>query len=407
MHLRVAAPFLAGYFLSYYYRAANAIVGPILAEQFGLSAAALGFLSAVYFLAFALFQLPLGVLLDRYGPRRVDAALLCVAALGAAWFAVATSEAELIAARALLGLGVSGCLMSAFTAFVLWYRPERIAFLNGIAFATGIVGAIAASVPLEWLLRALSWREVFAALAAFNLAVVAAILLVVPERRGPAGGERLGEQLKALLLVARDPAFWRAALCVGASQMAAVSLSTLWVATWLRDLLGWSASEVAQALLAFNVAMMAGYLGFGRAADALARRGGSVLPLVAGGLALALAALFLLLAGVRQAALLLWCLYFGCTTAVVLVYPILSRRHPKAMAGRVNTALNVFVFAGMFAGQWLVGLVLSLWPQVAGGYDPRGYGWSIGLLWLAQAAGLAWLWAGRRHFAAPAPTGRS
>ena len=83
---------------------------------------------------------------------------------------------------------------------------------------------------------------------------------------------------------------------------------------------------------------------------------------------------------------------------MVLSYTLVSRRYPKEMAGRVNTALNVFVFAGMFSGQWAVGLVLNRWPQTTSGYAPEAYPWALGMLWLAQAAGLAWLWRGRRLF---------
>src|SRR5687767_2591441 len=122
--LRVALPFLAGYFVSYVYRMVNAVLAPTLAAEFGLSAAGLGLLSSVYFLAFALVQLPIGVALDRYGPRRVNAALLLVAVAGGAWFAAAESAAAAIAARALIGLGVSACLMAALTASSCGIRPS-------------------------------------------------------------------------------------------------------------------------------------------------------------------------------------------------------------------------------------------------------------------------------------------
>jgi len=168
---RVTLPFLAGYFVSYVYRASNAILGPTLAAEFGLSAAGLGLLTGVYFLAFALFQLPLGLLLDRFGPRRVNATLLLVAASGGLWFSLADSGASAIAARALIGLGVSGCLMSTFQAFVLWHPPGRIATLNGIAFSAGALGAIAATVPLELLLRVLHWREAYVGIVAITVAV--------------------------------------------------------------------------------------------------------------------------------------------------------------------------------------------------------------------------------------------
>ena len=404
---RVTLPFLAGYFISYLYRSVNAIVGPEIARELGLTAAGLGLLTAIFFFAFAVFQLPLGVLLDRYGPRRVNGTMLLVAAAGGIWFALGTSAAELTAARGLIGLGVSGCLMAAFSAFALWYPPERLATMNGIAFASGMLGAVMATVPLEMLLRVFHWREVFAGIVALNLGVSLLLFLAVPERTATQRGESVRAQLAGFARVARDPSFWRVALCIGASQVAAVSLSTLWVATWLRDIAGYSQAEVARALLAFSLAMMAGYVGFGRTADALTRRGQSTLPLLAGGVALASVCLALLALGVRTAVLPLWCLFFGCSTAVVLAYSLFSRRYPREMAGRVNTALNVFVFVGMFSGQWAVGLLLNFWPQTPLGYAPDAYPWALAMLWLVQFAGLAWLWAGRRHFtAAPAPVAR-
>ncbi len=396
---RVTLPFLAGYFISYLYRSVNAIIGPEIARELGLDSAGLGLLTAIYFFAFAAFQLPLGILLDRYGPRRVNGTMLLVAAAGGTWFALGHSAAELTAARGLIGLGVSGCLMAAFSAFVLWYPPERISTMNGVAFAAGMLGAIVATVPLEMLLRVLHWREVFAGIVAINLAVSLLLFLAVPERTATKQGESVRVQLAGFAQLARDPAFWRLALCIGASQVATVSLQTLWVATWLRDLLGFSPAQVARALLLFGLAMMLGYVGFGRAADALTRRGRSTLPLLAGGVATASLCLGLLALGVHTGALALWAVFFCSATAVVLAYSLYSRRFPKEMAGRVNTALNVFVFIGMFSGQWAVGWMLSFWPQTATGYAPEAYPWALALLWVVQFTGLAWLWTGRRLLA--------
>ncbi len=84
---RVFVPFACGYFLSYLYRVINAVIAPDLVAELRLDAAELGFLTSTYFLTFALFQLPLGMLLDRFGPRRTEAALLMFAALGAFVFA--------------------------------------------------------------------------------------------------------------------------------------------------------------------------------------------------------------------------------------------------------------------------------------------------------------------------------
>lgn len=396
--LRVALPFIAGFFVSYMYRAVNAVLGPTLAAEFGLNASGLGLLTSVYFLAFALFQLPLGLLLDRFGPRRVNATLLLLAAAGGTWFAHADSAAAAIAARALIGVGVSGCLMSTFQAFVLWYPPERLSTMNGVAFSAGALGAMTVTVPLQVLLVYWPWREAFMLVVYATVAVSLLLWFWVPERNVRPRGETLAQQLAGLRALVADPAFRRIALALGASQLAAVSLQTLWIATWLRDVAGYTPEQVAIGLLATNVAMIVGYLGFGRAADLWSRRGRSALPLLAGGIALASTSLALLVLGARFASLALWCLFVCGSTATVLSYSVLSRRYPKGMSGRANTAINVFGFAGMFSGQWGVGLILDLWPQTTAGYAPQAYAWAFGAVWAIQLAGLAWLWSGRRLF---------
>jgi predicted MFS family arabinose efflux permease len=259
---------------------------------------------------------------------------------------------------------------------------------------------VAATVPLELLLRVLHWREVFYGVVALTVTVSLTLFLVVPERAPARHVETLSAQLRGYATIAGDPAFWRAALCIGASQLAAVSLGTLWVATWLRDVAGYSQAEVARALLVFSLAMIGSYVVFGRAADTMSRRGRSTVPLLAGGIAAASLCLLLLALGVRTGALALWSLLFCGSTGAVLAYPLLARRYPKEMAGRVNTALNVFVFIGMFSGQWAVGIVLNQWPQTPTGYAPEAYPWALGALWIIQFAGLVWLWSGRRYFRA-------
>lgn len=392
---RVAAPFIAGYYVSYVYRMVNAVLAPTLAVEFGLSAGGLGLLSSVYFFAFALVQLPIGVLFDRFGPRRVNALLMLLAVAGGTWFAHAESAGAAIAARALIGIGVSGCLMASFTAFVLWYPPERIATMNAIAFSAGAVGAMTATVPLEMLLRVWPWRDAFMLIVAATLAVSLVLWFWVPEKSVPRRGD-WASQWRGLGQLLADPAFRRIAVCLGASQFAAVALQTLWVATWLRDVAGYSQAEVARGLLAVNVSMIVGYMAFGRAADVMQRRGQSALPLLFFGVGLSSASLLSIILGLKS--LLLWCVFVAAGTAVVLGYAILSRRYPKEISGRVNTAINLFGFIGMFGGQWGIGLVLDFWPASATGYAAEAYPWALGMVWAAQLAGLAWLWLGRSLF---------
>ena len=123
--MRVVMVFAAAYFLSYAFRAINAVIAPALMADLQLSNADLGLLSSAYFAGFACLQLPLGVWLDKYGPRRTESALLAFAALGAAIFASSDTLLGVWIGRALIGVGVSACLMAAFKAFRVWYPPER------------------------------------------------------------------------------------------------------------------------------------------------------------------------------------------------------------------------------------------------------------------------------------------
>jgi predicted MFS family arabinose efflux permease len=249
------------------------------------------------------------------------------------------------------------------------------------------------TVPLELLLRAWHWRQAFMLIVGATIAVSLVLWLWVPERSARPRGETLKEIIQGLGSLLRDAVFLRLAICLGACQFASVALQTLWIATWLRDVADYAPAEVARGLLAVNASMIAGYFIFGRGADVLHRRGRSSVPLMLGGVVLSSLSLVLLIAGVHS--LFLWCLFVCGGTAVVLAYPILSLRYPKAMAGRANTAINVFGFVGMFSGQWGIGLVLDLWPATARGYAPEGYAWALGMAWAVQLAGLAWMWSGR------------
>jgi len=189
----------------------NAVLAPTLVAEFGLSAGGLGLLSSMYFFSFALCQLPVGVAMDRFGPRRVNATLLLVAAAGGAWFAHAESAAAAIAARALIGIGVSACLMASLTAFVLWYPAERISTMNAVAFSAGAVGAMTATVPLELLLRVWPWRDAFMLIVAATVAVSLVLWLWVPERTARPRGENLQGIIRGLLELMKDSAFLRLA----------------------------------------------------------------------------------------------------------------------------------------------------------------------------------------------------
>ena len=173
--------FAAGYLLSYFYRNVNAVISPDLTREFSLSPGALGLLTSAYFMAFTAMQIPAGMLLDRYGPRRVEPALLLVAAAGALLFAFADGEGGLLAGRTLLGLGSAVGLMAPLKAISTWCPPERRASMGGWIMVAGAVGALVATAPLELALRFASWRAIFVALSVMSCAAALFIWLRVPD----------------------------------------------------------------------------------------------------------------------------------------------------------------------------------------------------------------------------------
>ena len=164
--IRIFLPFAAGYYLSWTFRTINAVMAPELTNDIGIDAAGLGLLTSVYLLTFAAFQLPLGVLLDRYGPKLTQVVLLMFAVAGALIFATAESASGLILGRALIGFGVSSCLMASFKAFAQWFPPNHLPCANGVMFMIGGIGAMSSTAPAEAALGFTDWRGVFLWLAA-------------------------------------------------------------------------------------------------------------------------------------------------------------------------------------------------------------------------------------------------
>ena len=201
-------------------------------------AADLGFLTATYFLAFGLIQLPLGVGLDRYGPRRVQAVLLVIAAAGAALFATADGFPALAIGRGLIGLGVAGALMAGLKAIVLWFPSHRIALANGWFIMLGALGAVTATAPAEIVLARIGWRGLFAVLAAVTAASAVVILLVVPERRQSGVRDRTLRRGPASPRSTATRASGGSRRCRRSASGPPWSLQGLWAAPWLADVEG-------------------------------------------------------------------------------------------------------------------------------------------------------------------------
>jgi MFS family permease len=385
--LRVFAPFALGYYLSYALRTVNAVIAPELTRELSLSASDLGLLTSTYFLSFAVFQIPLGLLLDRFGARRVEAGLLLLAAAGSGVFALGESLTNLGVGRALIGLGVSACLMASFKSFHQWFSAERQASLVGAIMVAGGLGALSASVPLELSLPVLGWRGVFWGLVGLSLLVAVAVF-TVPDRMAGISTEGLGEALRGIGNVLANRVFWRYAPLNLVGTGGFMALQALWAVPWLIHVNGYTRSEAAQHLFLMSLALLAGYLLIAAFSTRLARRGIPPLRLFVGGMLSGWTIALLIVAGLGPT-WLLWILYGFALSSANLSYPLVTAAFPPQYSGRVNTAYNLMAFVGAFSIQWGFGALVDLLN--ASGLEPRNaYRATFATLLAMQLASYVW-----------------
>ena len=394
--LRVFVPFAFAYFLSYLFRTINAVIAPDLVRDVGLDASVLGLLTSVYFLTFAAFQLPLGILLDRFGPRRTEAGLLLIATAGALVFAVSSTVPSLILGRALIGLGVSACLMGALKAYVLWFPGVRLATVNGLHLAVGSIGAMTATAPVEAALHLTDWRGLFLGLAALTGVAAVTLFFVVPEREGGASGETLKAQIKGTLAVVTHPFFLRIAPLTFTAQGTFLALQTLWAGPWLRDVAGFDRAAAANTLMLIAGAMLTGFIALGWAAERLEKMGIKPIIVPTVGMSLFILVQVGLVFQWTAVAFPLWLIFGFFGTSGIIFFPVLTRAFPSALAGRVVTAINLLVFVGAFVFQWGIGEVIDLWPPTEGGYAPAAYRVAFGFLLVLEVLSLGWFFVVRR-----------
>lgn len=385
--IRLVPAYAVGYFFSYGLRSVNAVIAPELMRELNISAAGLGLLTSAYLLAFGLFQLPLGLLLDRFGPRRVESALLLVAAAGCALFGLGQSLESLALARALIGLGVSACLMGSFKAFSQWFPLDRLPALTATIMVAGGLGALSASVPVALALPLLGWRGVFF-LCAGLLVLTSLALMRVPDQPVTGPRESLGQQLRTLGGIYSNRHFWRFApqgcLIVGGFM----AIQGLWAVPWLMEVNGASRASAAEMLFFLGLAMLAGFLFVATCASALARRGISPMALLTGGMGLALVVELGIVLNLAPPALL-WPLLGLSFSLGNIAYSQLTAAFPVALSGRVNTALNLMVFIGAFGLQWGIGAAVD---ALANGGMSRSDAFqaTFGALLAAQTLAFAW-----------------
>jgi len=394
--LRVSLPFAGMAFLNQAARMVAATIGPAVAIAFGLSASELGGLAALFFAAYALAQLPVGLAIDLYGPRRVQCGLALLAALGFLVSGLAPDALAFGIGRFITGLGISGALIGLMKANAQWFPRHRLAATTGAGVFIGAAGSLAASAPLQAILPAIGWRGAFLLLAGLAVAVAGWIWLSVPRQPpGPPPPRRpLRAEIAEFGRIFRHPIFLRFAPAVALVSGLVFAYQGLWAGPWLRDVGGLGDTDRATVLLFLSLGVMAGQLLGGQLASWLQPRGCDPMLVPFFGMALmAVAQLLLILAPPGLPALcLLWFGFAYAGSSGPVAYALLSQRFPTALTGRVATAMNFTMLVMVFLIQQAVGWILDLFPRTAaGGWSPQGYAWALGLTLALEALSVLWL----------------
>jgi MFS family permease len=396
--LRLMLPFGFGFFLSMFTRAVSNIVKQPVQLELGLGEEAISLaMGASFFLVFALAQLPVGILLDRYDPRKVNASLFLLAAAGSVVMAMSPDVATLSLGRMMMGVGFAAGLMGSLKIYSLWFPRERLPTLNSLQFMIGVLGAWSATKPTEILMRVLDWRELYLLFAVLTVLSAVLMLVITPRHEGASSGETLAEQVRGLASVYADAYFWRVAPWMCVSMGLAQGLNTLYVFSWLTDVADYTFSAAATGLSFVTLVAAVNFALLGPLAEKLNSRGHSALLVPVVGQTMAMLMLLLLAAQVEVAVVPQWMAWTMMAGTATLAFAALSQAFPAQMIGRAYTAFNLLGFLATAAAQWLVGVILDLYsPAHAGvigdgsGATAEGYRMAFHILLAIQLLAATW-----------------
>ncbi len=392
--LRVTLPLAGLNFVNQAARGVMAVIGPVLAVEYGLSASELGLLSSILFFAYCLWQLPVGVLLDVFGPRRVQTAMGLLAGAGCALFAVSDGMLGFMIARTMIGVGIAAGLMAVLKANSQFFPRAEVAGVTGIAMFIAASGSLMATAPVEALLPQIGWRGAFWILVAITGAVTVWIFTSVEDKPGqPSRGWRA--EVGVIIAIIRSGIFWRLTPLIALMSIFTFTYHGLWAGPWLRDLAGLDGHARAATLFCYALGMMTGGLAMGQLTSRMQKAGHAPMLVPAGAavLMLLIQAGFVFAPKDFTTVTVLWTLLALIAAAGPPGYAVIAQYFPVEQMGRVSTVINTVVLGGAFLMQSLIGWILDLWPRTAsGGWEPAGYQWAMALSMAMQVAALAWSW---------------
>ena len=389
---RMLAVLCAAFMASQFFRVSNAVIAPELMRTLSISSEAMGVITGAFFFAFGIMQVPTGILLDRFGPRRTMSGLFVIAAAGSAVFATAEGTAGLVAGRALIGVGCAAGLMGMLVTIARWYPPERFAKLSSMVYVVGGAGVLFATTPLAAAADTIGWRGAFWAMTGITLGFAAMLFAMVrdapPGREVESAGETFAEMLGGVRAVCRNRQLWHVCAIQFVNYGSIIAVIGLWAGPYLNDIHGLQGVARGNVLFAINVSMLAAVIGYG----VVERRLRSRKRAIAGG-SVASAAILAVLAlwpGIGTWPAIALLTVFAVTSGHIMLNHAHARAVlPDHLVGRGLTLQNVAVFFGVATMQSVTGVIVGRFTEVGAAAPDVAYRSVFGFLAVMIVVSLA------------------
>ncbi|MDB4598647.1 MFS transporter [Candidatus Pseudothioglobus singularis] len=353
--------FAFGYFLSCLLRSITATLSPVLTLEFDLMAADLGLLAGGYFLGFACMQIPIGFLLDKFGPKKIVSSFLLIAFIGTVSFALAQSFSGLLASRILIGVGVSACLMAPLTGYRIWFAKNQQQRANSWMLMIASLGFLSSTLPVQLLLPALGWRWMFGGVAALILISIVLMLAFIPK-----WDHQKDESLDSSSRLGSFADVWKNKFFISVIPMGLLNygglmaIQTLWAGPWMTRVAGYSPLESATGLFWINITMLVSFFLWGYFLPKITNLGFSAFKILKLGLPLSfLVILTIILLGPKAGTFYI-ALFILSSIFLSVIQPAVGLSFQSHLAGKALTSFNLLIFLGTFIMQWFIGLVIDL-----------------------------------------------
>jgi len=350
--------FAFGFFISNLLRSITATLTPVLTTEFDLSAGNLGLLAGGYFIGFAVMQIPVGLLLDRHGPKKIISFFLVIAIISTLSFALAKTFTGLLISRIFIGVGVSACMMGPLTGYRVWFAEKYQQRANSWMLMVANLGFVSSTLPVQILLPEIGWRLIFGLIAILTLLSIVLILMFIPN------WNKTDENLKKENLSALSE-IWKNKFFISLIPIAFINyggiqaIQTLWAGPWMLEVAGYNAIQSATGLFWINITMLIAFLFWGYILPKIEAFGVDSIKIIKIGLPISYVVLFLIIYLGQKAGATLFALYILASIVISLTQPAIALTFAKNLAGKSLTSFNVFLFSGTFFMQWGIGLIID------------------------------------------------